>query len=154
MGAFTKLAYHIVFSTKYRLPSLRREFRERLFEFLGGIVRRLNGHLIEIGGVEDHVHLLVGLPPTITVSDAVRDIKAGVSKWVNELPETKTRFEWQKGYAAFTVSHSQIDAVRTYLRNQAEHHKKQTFEEEYVAFLMRHEIEFDPRFLFEGEFHG
>ena len=74
--------------------------------------------------------------------------------WVNELPETLNRFEWQKGYAAFTVSHSKIEAVRMYLRNQEEHHKRQTFEEEYVSFLKRHEIQFDPRFLFEGEYTG
>ncbi len=154
MGAYTKLAYHIVFGTKYRQPTIHREFRNRLYEYLGGTIRGLNGHLIEIGGVDDHVHLLTTIPPTIALSDAIRDIKAGASKWVNELPESASRFEWQKGYAAFTVSHSQIEAVRKYLRNQETHHKKQTFEEEYVAFLRRHEIEFDPRFLFEGEYHG
>ena len=154
MGAFTKLAYHIVFSTKYRQPLIRREFRDRLYEYVGGTIRGLNGHLIEIGGVEDHIHLLTSIPPTMALADAIRDIKAGASKWINELPGNTSRFEWQKGYAAFTVSHSQIEAVRKYFRNQETHYKKQTFEEEYVAFLRRHEIEFDPRFLFEGEYHG
>lgn len=145
---------HVVFSTKYRSHSLRREFRERLYEYMGGIARRLKGHLIEIGGVEDHVHLLIAIPPTLALSDAIRDIKAGASKWLNELPENTSPFEWQKGYAAFTVSYSQIESVRRYLQSQEEHHHRQTFEEEYVAFLRRHEIEFDPKFLFEGEFHG
>ena len=154
MGAFTKLTYHVVFSTKYRRPTLRREFRDRLYEYLGGIVRRLNGHLIEVGGVEDHLHLLVALPPTIALSDAIRDIKAGASKWVNELPGMDSRFEWQKGYAAFTVSYSQLESVRKYIQGQEVHHQQQTFEEEYLSFLKRHEIEFDPRFLFEGEYHG
>ena len=87
-------------------------------------------------------------------SFAAPHVEAGASKWVNELPGTRSRFEWQKGYAAFTVSHSQIEAVRRYLRNQETHHKQQTFEAEYVALLNRHEIAFDPRFLFEGEYHG
>ena len=154
MGAFTKFAYHIVFSTKYRQPLIRPEFRDRLYEYVGGTIRGMKGHLIEIGGVEDHVHLLTAIPPTLALSDAIRDIKAGASKWVNELSVTSSRFEWQKGYAAFTVSHSQIEAVRRYLRNQETHHKQQTFEEEYVALLNRHEIAFDPRFLFEGESQG
>ena len=89
-----------------------------------------------------------------TVSDVIRDIKANASRWVNEFPKVTTRFKWQKGYAAFTVSYSQVPSVQRYVRNQQEHHRVTTFEEEYIAFLQRHDIEFDPRWLFEAEHHG
>ena len=154
MGAFTKLTYHVVFGTKHRKPLIREEFRERLYEYVGGTIRELKGHLIEIGGVEDHVHILANHSPAKALSDVIRDIKANASRWVNELPEAATRFEWQKGYAAFTVSYSQIASVRRYVRNSREHHRTTTFEEEYVAFLRRHDIEFDRRWLFEAEYHG
>jgi len=114
----------------------------------------MNGHLLEIGGVEDHVHLLTSIPPSLSLSDAVRDIQANASKWINDSCLTPSRFERQKGYAAFTVSCSQLDSWRKYLRGQEEHHKQHTFEEERVAFLKRHEIPFDPKYLFEGEHLG
>jgi REP element-mobilizing transposase RayT len=154
MGAYTKLTYHVVFGTKHRLPLIREEFRERLFEYIGGTIRELNGHLIETGGVEDHLHILANFTPAKAVSDMIRDIKANASRWMNSLPEVLSRFEWQKGYAAFTVSYSQVPSVRQYVRNQKEHHRVTTFEEEYIAFLRRHEIEFEPRWLFEDEHHG
>ena len=112
MGTYSKLTYHIVFSTKYRQTSIREPIQERLYEYIGGTIRALKGNLIEIGGVEDHVHITAGLAPVIAVSDAVRDIKANASKWANDIPEIKSRFEWQKGYGAFAVSYSQIEGVR------------------------------------------
>ena len=154
MGAFSKLSYHIVFATKFRQPTIHSELRSRLYDYIGGSIRAMNGHLLEIGGVEDHVHLLVGFPPTLCLSDAVRDIKANASKWINETTQPPSRFEWQVGYGAFTVSYSQLDSLRKYLRGQEEHHKRHTFEEEYLAFLKRHEIPFDPKYLFEGEHLG
>ncbi len=143
-----------MFSTKYRRPVIIDDFRERLYEYMGGIVRNLNGRLLEVGGVEDHVHLLVNLAPARAVSDSIRDIKANASKWANELPEFQTRFEWQKGYGAFTVSHSQIDTLRHYLQNQPEHHRTKRFEDEYIQLLQRHEIDFDRKYLFEAEHLG
>lgn len=154
MGAFTRLTYHVVFGTKHRQPLIREKFRERLYGYVGGTIRELNGHLIEIGGVEDHVHILANLSAAKAVSDVIRDIKANASRWLNELPEVTTRFEWQKGYAAFTVSYSQVPSVRGYIQNQREHHRVTTFEEEYIAFLRRHDIEFEHRWLFEAEHHG
>jgi putative transposase len=154
MGTFHKLTYHVVFSTKYRRRTIQSELQERLYEYVGGIIRSKKGHLIEIGGVEDHLHLLVNLSPTISVSDAIRDIKANASKWVNDLPTYRSRFEWQKGYGAFTVSYSQIDRLRRYIQNQRDHHRTTTFAEEYIELLKRHGIEFDPKFLFEAEHHG
>ncbi len=154
MGTYTKLTYHIVFSTKYRRKSIVEELQERLYEYIGGIIRGKNGHLIEIGGIEDHIHLLANLSPANALSDSLRDIKASASKWVNELPGSFNRFEWQKGYGAFTVSYSQIESVRRYIQNQREHHQTKSFEEEYIEFLKRHHIEFDRQYLFEQEYHG
>ncbi|MBW3596521.1 MAG: transposase [Planctomycetes bacterium] len=133
---------------------MREEFRERMYEYIGGTVRGRGGHLIQIGGVEDHVHLLANLAPTSAVSDSIREIKANASKRVNGLTILSERFQWQKGYAAFTVSYSQIESVRRYIANQSEHHRTRTFEEEYMEFLRRHGIQFDRRHLFEDEHHG
>jgi len=154
MSSFTCLTYHVIFSTKYRHRLLTLPIRPRLYEYMGGTIRSLKGTLVEIGGVADHVHLLMHLPATIAVSDSIRDIKANASKWLNELPESPGRFEWQKGYAAFTVSMSLRGSVQTYIRNEEEHHRTQTFQEEYELFLRKHGIEFRPEFLFEGEYTG
>lgn len=154
MSTFTKLSYHIVFSTKHRSKLILDSFSERLYEYIGGIIRAKNGNLVEIGGVEDHIHLLMNLSPTKAISDTIREIKANASKWKNELRDNTCLFEWQKGYAAFTVSYSQIESVRHYIRNQREHHRVKTFEEEYIAFLKLHNIEFDHKYLFEAEHFG
>jgi putative transposase len=154
MGSYTQLTYHIVYATKYRYPAIRAEIRERLYEYIGGTIRAKNGRLVDIGGVADHVHILTQLSASIAVADAVRDIKANSSRWFNELPETKRAFEWQKGYAAFTVSYSQIPKVRHYIQNQEEHHKTVSFQDEYIEFLKRHEVAFRLEHLFEDEHHG
>lgn len=154
MSTFTKLAYHIVFSTKHRHPLIHATFQKRLYEYIGGIIRAQNGHLIEIGGIEDHIHLLANLSPTKAISDSIREIKANASKWSNELSDQKHRFGWQKGYGAFTVSYSHIESVRHYIQNQHEHHQTKTFEEEYIRFLELHEIAFERRYLFEAEHYG
>jgi REP element-mobilizing transposase RayT len=154
MGSFTQLTYHIVFATKYRHPSISANIRERLYEYIGGTIRSKKGSLIEIGGVADHVHLLTHFSASIAVADAVRDIKANSSRWINEQSETKRSFEWQKGYGAFTVSYSRIPKIRGYIQKQEEHHKTVTFQDEYTDFLKRHNIEFRPEYLFEDEHHG
>jgi putative transposase len=154
MSRFTKLAYHIVFSTKYRHPLIQTVLQTRLYEYIGGIIRAQNGHLIEIGGIEDHIHLLANLSATKAISDTLRELKTNASKWCNELPEQTSRFEWQKGYAAFSVSYSQIESVRHYIQNQREHHQTSTFEDEYIKFLELHDIAFEQRYLFEAEHYG
>jgi putative transposase len=154
MSTFTKLTYHIVFSTKHRHPLIHNEFQKRLYEYIGGIIRAKKGSLIEIGGIEDHIHILAGLSQIKPVSDAIREIKANSSKWSNEHFEFNRRFEWQKGYGAFTVSYSLIASVRQYIQNQHEHHRKKTFRDEYITFLKLHDIVFDPKYLFEDEYHG
>jgi REP element-mobilizing transposase RayT len=154
MGSFTSLSYHIVFATKYRACSIVKPTQERLYEYIGGTIRAKNGHLIQVGGMPDHVHILARLSPLSAVADVIRDVKASSSKWLNEQSEMKSLFEWQKGYAAFSVSYSRIESVQTYIQNQEEHHRKKTFQEEYIAFLKRHNIEFRLEYLFEDEHHG
>ncbi len=154
MGSFTQLSYHIVFSTKLRRPAINAELQARLYEYLGGTIRGRKGQSIEIGGTRDHVHILTRLSPMLPVADVIRDLKSNSSKWISGLPEARSRFEWQKGYSAFTVSYSQIDAVQRYIRGQEEHHRARSFQEEYVEFLNRHNIEFRPEYLFEDEHHG
>lgn len=153
-STFTCLDYHVVFSTKYRKQTINEQLREELCRYLGGIVRAEKGCLREIGGMPDHVHLLVGIPPTVALSDAIRLLKTNSSKWVNERFDRLAKFQWQTGYAAFTVSLSQRDTVARYIRNQAEHHRQRSFEEEFVELLERHQIEYDPQYLFEHEYVG
>jgi putative transposase len=154
MSTFTQLTYHLVFSTKYRQPLIQTTLQKRLYEYIGGIVSAQKGYLIEIGGIEDHIHLLADLSPTKSISDSIRDIKANASKLSNETFQSNSRFEWQKGYGAFSVSYSQIESVRHYIQNQRIHHQTKTFEEEYIKFLELHNIAFEHQYLFEAEHYG
>ena len=151
IGSFTQLTYHIVFATKLRRPSISGNIQERLYEYIGGTLRAKKGQLIEIGGVQDHVHILARLSPTLAVADVVRDVKANSSKWMNEQSDIPQTLHWQKGYGAFTVSYSQIETVQQYIRKQEEHHRAQTFQDEYITFLKRRGIEFRLEYLFEDE---
>ena len=153
MGSFTRLTYHLVFATKYRKRTIKEDIQERLYEYIGGTLRAKKGHLIEIGGVEDHIHILAGLSPSLAVSNVIRDVKAASSKWMKEEVHVNS-FEWQKGFGAFTVSYDRVEAIRQYIRNQEEHHTTKTFQEEYIDFLERHGIEFQLEYLFEGENNG
>lgn len=151
MSTFTNLLFHIIYSTKYRKPFIRPDWQDDLYGYIGGIVREKKGTLLRIGGIEDHVHLLAKLSPAIAISDVLRTIKANSSKWINERSDVTRKFEWQSGYAAFSVSESQMPAVADYIANQAEHHREKTFEEEFLAILKKHNIEFDMRYVFEQE---
>jgi REP element-mobilizing transposase RayT len=152
-SSYTSLAYHIVFSTKYRKPTLTAAIREETYRYITGIVSNKQGQRLEIGGVEDHVHLLTTCSPRIPLADLVRDIKANSSKWLHE-EKQQAGFAWQTGYAAFTVSHSQFDSVREYIRGQAQHHQHRSFEDEFRTILQRHGIAFDEKYLFEDEHDG
>lgn len=146
-STYTNLLYHIIFSTKDRRPFIGSEFREDLHPYIGGIIRDFRGEPIEIGGVADHVHILAKLPATLAVADALRLIKSNSSKWAGEHPELVRTFAWQTGYAAFTVSKSQANAVREYIQNQEPHHRRQTFKQELVSLLKKNAIEYDERYL-------
>jgi REP element-mobilizing transposase RayT len=147
--SFACLHYHIVFSTKGREPSLSADLRPRLFEYFGGILRAHDGCLVAAGGVEDHVHLLAGLSREMAVADALRLLKTNSSKWIHDTIAGAESFAWQAGYGAFTVSLSQMGVVRAYLARQEEHHRTQTFQDEFRALLRRHGIEFDERYLWD-----
>ncbi|HEV3099062.1 MAG TPA: IS200/IS605 family transposase [Candidatus Udaeobacter sp.] len=146
-NTYTSLHYHVVFSTKNRQPFLTEAVRDRLFAYLGGIARENGMNALGVGGIADHVHLLLSIPAPLAVSKAVQLIKGGSSHWLKETFPDIIDFAWQDGYAAFTVSQSQLDDVRVYVRAQAEHHRTKTFAEEYRAFLARHRIEYDERYL-------
>ncbi len=142
--SLTNLLYHIVFAVKERRPCLAGAVCARTHRYLGGTVRQLGGVAIEVGGVADHVHLLVRLHQDTSVSAIVRDIKANSSKW---LKQHLSGFAWQTGYAAFTVSPSQMARVRDYIRNQEAHHQKVSFEDEFIRLLDAHGITYDRAFL-------
>ena len=148
-NTFTSLHYHIIFSTKHREPWIARDQEERLWAYLGGIARQNRFKPLLIGGMEDHTHVLLGLPPTVTVSEALKCIKGGSSGWIKENIPGCLGFGWQDGYAAFAVSKSQLGGVEEYIRNQREHHRFKTFQEEYRACLDRHEIPYDERYLWD-----
>src|SRR5262249_174983 len=140
-NTYTKLLYHIIFGTKRREPLVTTGFQDHLYSYIGGILRGRKGMLVEIGGMPDHVHLVIRIRPDVSVEEIVRLVKANSSKWVNEGPNARGRFAWQEGYAAFSVSCSQLPGVCRYVQNQAEHHRTKTFQEEYVEFLRRHDME-------------
>lgn len=142
----TSLLYHLVFATKSREPLIAAEWRSRLHEYLGGAVRGLNAVPQGVGGVADHVHLLVGLKPTHCLSDFMRELKKASSNWVAETIRMPS-FRWQEGYGAFTVSASARPDVQDYIARQEEHHRQRTFREEYILMLQKSGIEFDERYL-------
>jgi REP element-mobilizing transposase RayT len=143
---FANLLYHVVFSTKNRLPSISAEIREPLYEYVGGIIRGEGGVLLEIGGMPDHVHLLAKLKTDMAVSLMVQKVKGKSSKWLNE-GQRHERFEWQAGYGIFSVSASLADRVRRYIRHQEEHHRRTSFRDELISLLKRNGIAYDERYL-------
>ena len=147
--SFTSLNYHVVFSTKNRIPLITPDLQDRLYAYLGGILRQHRSVLLAAGSMPDHVHLLVALNKELAVSVAVRLLKANSSKWVHETFPERQLFAWQTGYGAFTVSHSNLGRVKKYLANQAEHHRLRTFQQEFLAFLKHHGIECDERYIWE-----
>ncbi|NOT01356.1 MAG: IS200/IS605 family transposase [Phycisphaerales bacterium] len=145
----SKLVYHCVFSTKNRRRLLPDDIRARLFDYLGGILRNHDAHLLSAGGTEDHVHLLVELNASTPIAETMRVVKAVSSKWIHETFPEMRDFGWQIGYGAFTVSLSAVEDVTRYILNQKEHHRIRTFDEEYVTFLQRHGIAYDERFVLD-----
>lgn len=140
--------FQCIFSTKERC-FITPEPRERLWPFLGGIARQNKMKAIEIGGVEDHVHILLSLPSTMAISKALQLIKGGSSKWIHETFPEHRLFTWQEEYGAFSVSVSQLDKTIEYLKGQEEHHCRMTFQEEFLTLLKKHRIEYDERYLWK-----
>jgi putative transposase len=146
-NTYTSLHYHLLFSTKNRHPWIVPEIEDRVWSFIGGIARKHKMTALQVGGVEDHIHALVTAPPTIAPFQIAQFLKGGASEWIHrEFPLLK-KFSWQDGYAALTVSKSNIPAVIKYIQNQRKHHRKKTFQEEYLGFLRANGIEYDERYL-------
>lgn len=145
--SFTNLLYHIVFSTKNRQPLITNETKPRLYEYIGGILRKKGGIALAIGGINDHIHVLAKLRPDDSLSNVLRDLKANSSGWMSKVfPEMKN-FSWQNGYGAFTVSASQIEIVSQYIANQEKHHRKYSFRDEFIKLLEVNQIEFNEKYL-------
>ena len=149
MSTHQQLLYHIVFSTKNRQRWLTDGFRESTFGYMAGAVKKLEGFAIIIGGFYDHAHLLVRIPAKIAVSDFVGKLKSNTSKHINDTSGRIEKFGWQDGFGAFTVSISQKDGVYRYIDGQMKHHLTQTFEVEYLSLLQKHEVEYDPRYVWD-----
>lgn len=145
--SYTNLIYHIVFATKNRVTLITPDREERLYEYIGGIIRGLGGICLVINGVADHLHVLAKLRPDKAVSDVLRDLKAGSSGWMHDVFPDAANFSWQNGYGAFTVSESQVSKVEAYITRQKEHHARESFEAEFVLLLERNRIEFDRHYL-------
>ncbi len=144
-STYISLHVHVIFSTKERLPLILKDWRDRLHSYLGGIVKGLDGVPLAIGGIEDHVHLLIGLKSKHRLDYFLRDLKADSSSWVHK--ELNKKFQWQKGYAAFSVSPLGIEGVKKYILNQEKHHKKKSFKEELVELLDASGIEYNEKYL-------
>ena|SRR5215216_5354102 len=144
---YTNLLAHVIFSTKARAPLIDPELKPQLFPYMIGIIRELGGRTLAINGLTDHIHLLMALPPAVSVADAMRVLKTNSSRWVHEKWPARRTFGWQAGYGAFSVSQSSAGEVIRYIKEQEAHHKRLTFQEEFVAFLKKHGIEYDERYI-------
>ena len=146
-NTYTSLHYHIIFSTKNREPWLVPDIEERIWAFIGGIARAHKMTALQIGGVEDHIHALVTAPARIAPAQIAQYLKGDSSKWIHEEFRSLRSFGWQDGYGGFTVSKSNLREVIRYIQNQREHHRKRTFQEEYLDLLRKNDIEYDERYL-------
>jgi putative transposase len=146
-NTYSFLNIHCVFSTKERVTILTPEIRERLWAYLGGIARQNGFEAKCVGGVADHVHLLLSLPTTVAISKAIQLIKGGSSIWIHQMFPKLGNFSWQQGYGAFSVGISQMPETIRYIEQQAEHHRTRTFQEEYLSILKKHEMPFDEKYL-------
>ena len=143
MHSFVSCLMHVVFSTKERRAWITADIQERLWPYLGGIARENKMKALTVGGVEDHVHILLSLPSTLAIAKAVQLLKGNSSKWIHETFSKLKTFEWQEGYGAFSIGVSGIDDTVKYIENQAEHHRKQSFKDELKAFLKRHALGYE-----------
>ena len=148
-GTYSQILLHVVFSTKGRTPWISGEVAERLYSYLGGIVRSERGVLYEIGGVADHVHMYFRWRPDGAVSDLMRTAKARSSKWIHDTFLNLGAFAWQEGYSVFSVSKSQEEAVKKYIAHQAEHHRQEDFKSELLRLLRAHGVKFEEKYVFD-----
>lgn len=146
-NTYASLHYHLIFSTKNRIRWIVPDIEQRVWEYLGGIARRHKLTALQVGGTDDHIHALVLAPAIFSPSQIAQFLKGDSSKWIHDEFRRMRSFAWQDGYGAFTVSRSNLPEVIEYIQSQREHHRKKTFQEEYLEFLKRHEIQYDERYL-------
>lgn len=149
--SYVSLPIHVIFSTKNRSPLILPEWEDRLYGYIGGILREEKCILLASGGTADHVHLLISWSKERSVADVLRLIKTNSSRWIHQTFPNHHDFAWQSGYAAFTVSQSNVEAVRIYISNQKSHHAKVSFKDEFIAFLQKHNIPYNENYLFDEE---
>ncbi|GAB5409372.1 MAG: IS200/IS605 family transposase [Balneolaceae bacterium] len=147
MSTYTQLLYQIVFSTKHRKSCMLKDKRDQLYKYIWGVLKNKNCHLYRINGVEDHLHILIHIPPSISISSVVKDVKVSSSMFIKEHKLFQGFDGWQEGYGAFTYSINEKDRLIEYIKNQEEHHKKVTFKEEYRSFLIEHGIKFEEKYI-------
>ena len=148
-GTYSQIYLQVVFAVKGRENLISPKWRDELHKYIAGIIKNKEQKPIIVNGMRDHIHLFIGLRPSMAISDLVRDIKNNSSNFINEKRWVMGRFSWQEGYGVFSYSHSQIETVYNYILNQEEHHLKKTFREEYIDFLERFEIEYNKKYLFD-----
>ncbi|MCZ8020710.1 MAG: IS200/IS605 family transposase [Cyclobacteriaceae bacterium] len=149
MSTFSQIYIQIVFAVKNRDALIASTWEERLYQYITGIVQNKGQKMLAINGMPDHIHFFIGMKPNCCLSDLVREVKKSTNEMINENKLSKFKFNWQEGFGAFSYSHSQIDNVVKYVMNQKEHHRKISFQEEYIDFLKKFEIEYDEKYLFE-----
>lgn len=148
-GTFSQIYIQVVFAVKGRENLIGKAWKDDLHKYIAGIIKGKNQKSIIVNGMPDHIHVFIGLKPSMLISDLVRDIKNNSSKWINDNKLIQGKFQWQEGYGAFSYSHSHIENVYNYILNQEEHHKVKSFREEYIDFLKKFEIEHDEKYLFD-----
>ena len=148
-NTYTSLYIHYIFSTKNRLPLIVPEIQDRLWPYMAGIAKNNNMKALAVGGMPDHIHILLSLPATISISKTIQIIKGNSSKWINENFDTSDHFSWQKGYGAFTVNISILQDTVRYIQNQAVHHRRKSFKNEFLDFLKKNEVVYDERYVWD-----
>lgn len=148
-NTYTQIYIHVVFAVKHRKSSLKNEWKKDFFAVIGNLINETGSKTIIVNGMEDHVHCFIGYKPKESISDIIQSVKSKSSRWLNKSGKLNHRFEWQKGYGAFSYSKLDINRVYNYIKNQEEHHKKMSFKEEYIDLLKRFNVEYDEKYIFQ-----
>ena len=148
-NTYSRIYLQVVFAVKGRKSLIQCEWKDELYKYICGVVNGKKEKVYAIGGVSDHIHILISIKPSSIISDLVRDIKCNSSKWINERQYVIDKFQWQEGFGAFSYTHWHLDTIINYINNQEEHHKKKSFKNEYLEFLEQFYIEYDEKYLFE-----
>lgn len=148
-NTYTQIHIHFVFAVKFRRALIDKEWKAELYQYIAGIIKNNEHKLLAINGVSDHIHILIGIRPAQSISDLMKNIKQDSSKWINSNKLSKSHFQWQEGYGAFSYSKSQLSTVIRYIENQEAHHKKKTLREKYIHFLQKSEVDYDEKFIFK-----